>query len=436
MGVVILRGIVEGNAMAYATHSVITTSRVVYPRGTFLASRGNSCPRTKRPVDLPHKKSVWCLYCLDRTSGKNAIPKGSSQICAATGGGQEELDSLQTHQAFSIQKFVDDNFIPIALLSAASFGWLFPKPGEIAMSLKVQKLSTVGQFVISGLILQANQVVVALKSPLPLLYGIISILFLTPLLGIGIMNAPWVQPFEFKIGMAVFCCVPTTLSSCVALANACNGNAAVALMLVVLTSTLGVFTIPFMLSFVLGATSLGQGAFNQTELLKSLIVSVLLPLFFGICLQSIRRVSSWKDNNRKLLSRMSTMFLCLTPWMQLSIASAANLPIGPGTVLTALALGIGVHLVFLAFNMVTTSGIQFNSNNEENTAIRKAIILCTSEKTLPVAVAVISQLKGVLGSAMAFAVLPCIFSHIVQTIIDSALVSHWNKKDTTKVAIS
>ena len=104
--------------------------------------------------------------------------------------------------------------------------------------------------------------------------------------------------------------------------------------------------------------------------------------------------------------------------------------------MTALALGIGVHLVFLAFNMVTTSGIRFNVHKEENTAIRKAIILCTSEKTLPVAVAVISQLKGVLGSAMAFAVLPCIFSHIVQTIIDSALVSHWNKHDAHQSKIA
>lgn len=395
----------------------VTTSRVC-PSGAFL-SRVYSGTHLRHYVPNLNRKIVF-----------RPTSKGSERRCA-TGG---EAESVSIHkESFSIQKFVDDNFIPIALLCAASFGWMFPKPGEVAMSLKVQKLSTIGQFVISGMVLQANQVAVAIKSPLPLLYGIISILFVTPLLGIAIMNIPWIQPFEFKIGMAVFCCVPTTLSSCVALANACNGNAAVALMLVVMTSTLGVFTIPFMLSLVLGATSLGQQAFDQRELLKSLIVSVLLPLFVGIGLQCIRSVSAWKDKNRKLLSRMSTMFLCLTPWMQLSIASAAHLPIGPGMVLTALTLGVGVHLVFLAFNMLATSGIRFNSNDGENTAIRKSVVLCTSEKTLPVAVAVISQLKGVLGSAMAFAVLPCIFSHIVQTIIDSALVSHWNKKDAQTV---
>jgi sodium/bile acid cotransporter 7 len=324
-----------------------------------------------------------------------------------------------------IKVFVDSNFVPIALLCAAVFGWTCPTPGEIASSYKLQKLSTVGQFIINGLVLQASQVAVACKSPLPVLYGVASILFITPLLGIALMNTPWIQPFEFKIGMAAFCCVPTTLSSCVALTNACGGNAAVALMLVVCTSTLGVFSIPYMLNIVLGSSSI-QGAFNQAELLKSLIFSVLFPLFLGIGLQSVKSIAAWKDAHRKFLSKLSTLFLCLTPWMQLSIASAAQLPIGPGMVMTAFLLGVGVHLVFLAGNMLVTRYIQFNNDPSQNVAIRKAVIICTSEKTLPVAVAVISQMGGVLGSAMAFAVLPCIFSHIIQTIIDSALVSHWN----------
>lgn len=308
------------------------------------------------------------------------------------------------------------------------YSWIFPSPGEIAHSYKVQKLSTIGQFVISGMVLQASQVVAALKSPFPILYGVLSILFVTPLLGIAVMALPWIHPFEFKVGMAVFCCVPTTLSSCVALANQCNGNAAVALMLVVLTSTLGVFTIPTVLGFVLGSTSLGPGAFNQGELLKTLILTVLCPLFVGITLQRMRAVSTWKDRNRKVLARMSTMFLCITPWLQLSIASAAQLPIGPGLILTGVALGVGVHLAFLGLNMSVTRMVRFSKDPKEHVAIRKAVILCTSEKTLPVAVAVISQLGVLTPANMAFAILPCIFSHILQTVIDSALVGHWNRK--------
>lgn len=140
-------------------------------------------------------------------------------------------------------------------------------------------------------------------------------------------------------------------------------------------------------------------------------------------------LSKWKDENKKLLSRLSTLFLCLTPWVQLSFASAANLPISAVIVLTALGLGIGVHVIFLAFNMTVVKFLRFNEEDEGNDAIRKAVVLCTSEKTLPVSVAVLNQLGGLLGASIGFAVLPCVFSHIIQTIIDSALVSYWNRKE-------
>jgi hypothetical protein len=39
-------------------------------------------------------------------------------------------------------------------------------------------------------------------------------------------------------------------------------------------------------------------------------------------------------------------------------------------------------------------------------------------------------------ATMAFAILPCIFSHILQTVIDSALVSHWNGAEKRKMMVN
>jgi len=328
----------------------------------------------------------------------------------------------------SILSFIDSNFIPLALLTAAAFGWFVPTPGTVAHSYSVQKLSTIGQFVISGVVLQASQVVSALKSPFPIIYGVLSILFVTPLLGILVMSLPdvLIQPFEFKVGMAVFCCVPTTLSSCVALTNQCDGNGAVALMLVVLTAVLGVFTIPTLLGFVLGSSL--APTFHKLQLLKALVLTVLCPLFVGLSLQRIRLVEAWKGvgRNRKRLSRLSTLFLCITPWLQLSVASSASLQLTPRLVATGVGLGIGVHCAMLAFNMVVTEFVRFSRRYEEHVAIRKAVVLCASEKTLPVAVTVIGQLGVLGGGGGALAILPCIFGHLIQTVIDSAVVGWWN----------
>jgi sodium/bile acid cotransporter 7 len=159
---------------------------------------------------------------------------------------------------------------------------------------------------------------------------------------------------------------------------------------------------------------------------------VFLPdTHISLSLQRLRPVSAWKDvqKNKKRLARLSTMFLCITPWLQLSVASSASLQLTPRLIATGVGLGVGVHCAMLAFNMAVTNLVRFSRRYEEHVAIRKAVVLCASEKTLPVAVAVIGQL-GVLGAGGgAFAILPCIFSHIIQTVIDSGLVGWWNGRD-------
>jgi solute carrier family 10 (sodium/bile acid cotransporter), member 7 len=332
-------------------------------------------------------------------------------------------------------RFVDANYIPIALIGAISFGWVFPGPGTLAAARNLQTFSTIGIFIISGILLQRGEAVAALRSPVALAFGIISTLFITPLAAFGVMRLP-LHPPEMALGLAVFCCVPTTLSTCVTLSNACKGNSAVALLLVIVTNVLGVFTIPAMLSLVLGGSAAGAASFNPTALFKSLVKFVLLPLLGGVVLQTtIPGLPQWRTNNRKLLSYLSTMFLCLVPWMQLSVAASSNLPLTAQSVAAAAIAGAALHMVFLVFNTLIAGMLRFNGNKKQDVAIRKAVILCTSEKTLPVAVAVVNQLAAAgAGAAAGFAVVPCILAHLLQIAIDSAVVSNWNKKDAEAAA--
>jgi sodium/bile acid cotransporter 7 len=332
-------------------------------------------------------------------------------------------------------RFLDANYIPIALIGAISFGWLCPGPGTLAAARNLQTFSTIGIFTISGILLQKGEAVAALRSPVAIAFGIISTLFITPLAAFGVMRLP-LHPPEMALGLAVFCCVPTTLSTCVTLSNACKGNSAIALLLVIVTNVLGVFTIPAMLSLVLGGSAAGAASFDPTALFKSLVKFVLLPLLGGVVLQTtIPGLPQWRTNNRKLLSYLSTMFLCLVPWMQLSVAASSKLALTASSVAVAAIAGAGLHIVFLVFNTVVAGMLRFNGNRKQDVAIRKAIILCTSEKTLPVAVAVVNQLSAAgAGAAAGFAVVPCILAHLLQIAIDSAVVSNWNKQEADAAA--
>lgn len=313
--------------------------------------------------------------------------------------------------------------------------WLFPAMGAQAAANGLQKFSTIGIFIVSGILLQRGETMVALKSPVALLYGIAATLFLTPLAAFPVLHLP-LHPPEMRLGLAVFCCVPTTLSTCVTLTNACRGNSAVALLLVVATSVLGVFTIPAVLGFVLGAAANGA-MFDQTALFRNLVMTVLAPLLVGVGLQAtVPGLPEWRNHNRKLLSYVSTFFLCMVPWMQLSVASSSKLPLGAVSVAAAAAASAALHVVFLAFNSVVAAVLRFSRNAAQDVAIRKAVVLCTSEKTLPVAVAVLNQLSTVGGAAVGLAVVPCVMAHIIQIAIDSVVVSWWNRKEEEEAALA
>lgn len=355
----------------------------------------------------------------------------SMKVASSSSGNSEQAAEIEGVKT-GILKFLDANFIPLALIFAIMMGWSFPAPGTAAAKANLHKLSTIGQFTISGILLQQGEAQTALRSPLALVYGIFSILFLTPMIAFLALRLP-LNPPEMALGLAVFCCVPTTLSTCVTLTNACNGNAAVALLLVVCSSVVGVFTIPHMVGFILGAGA-GLTNFQPAELFQNLVLTVLLPLLFGVMLQTLfKGLASWRNQNRKKLAYASTFFLCLMPWMQLSVASASNLPLTALAVCSAAVAGAGLHIAFLALNASLMRFVRFSSKLSNDLAIRKAVLLSTSEKTLPVAVAVLTSLTSIAGAGVGLAVIPCVFAHLMQIAIDSWLVSEWNKNEKNGV---
>ena len=117
--------------------------------------------------------------------------------------------------------------------------WFFPAAGVAAAAADLHLGATVGIFIVSGLLLQRGEMLSALRSTAALAYGLTAILAVTPLLAFAVLRLP-LQPPEMALGLAVFCCMPTTLSACVAMTLASGGNTAVALLLTVISNMLGV----------------------------------------------------------------------------------------------------------------------------------------------------------------------------------------------------
>ena len=75
------------------------------------------------------------------------------------------------------------NFLPICLIFFLVLGIAVPQPGVFFSELPTQYVCVVGLFLHSGLKLKTGEVKDALKSFKALLWGIICILFITPLIG-------------------------------------------------------------------------------------------------------------------------------------------------------------------------------------------------------------------------------------------------------------
>ncbi|XP_078434226.1 sodium Bile acid symporter family isoform X2 [Wolffia australiana] len=305
-----------------------------------------------------------------------------------------------------------------------------PTPGLLAHQYSLSKFSTFGIFIISGLTVRSADVGAAGEAWPAGLFGVVSILFFTPLFAKLIMKVQLV-PQEFVTGLAIFCCMPTTLSSGIALTHLAKGNSALALAMTLLSNFFGIFIMPLLLSNFIGQ---GAGVSIPTfPLLKSLLMTLLVPLVIGkIIRDSFSGVAEFVDQNRKLFSTASAIFLSLVPWIQISRSRSLLLNVQTMAFISAMGLGMLLHLALLAFNTLALKGGSAISLKNNSVFTRKensrAVILIASQKTLPVMVAVVEQLRGALGEP-GLLVLPCVAAHINQIIIDSFLVNLWLRQD-------
>ncbi|XP_065870128.1 probable sodium/metabolite cotransporter BASS4, chloroplastic isoform X2 [Euphorbia lathyris] len=326
--------------------------------------------------------------------------------------------------------FVDTNFLPLALIGGVAVGLANPTFGCLADKYSLSKVSTFGIFFISGLTLRNGEIGAAVKAWLVGVFGLCSILLFTPYISKIILQVQ-LQPQEFITGLALFCCMPTTLSSGVALTQLAGGNSALALAMTVVSNLLGILLVPFSISRFIGA-DVGVSVPTK-QLLQSLVLTLLIPLILGkVFRESSKGLADFVDQNRKLFSKISTIFLSLVPWIQVSRSRSLLLMVKPAVFLVAIGMGVCLHLILLTFNAVAIRMLASISGGDQSVFAKKensvAFILVSSQKTLPVMAAVVEQLGGAFGES-GLLILPCVAAHLNQIIIDSFLVNFWLRKD-------
>ena len=308
--------------------------------------------------------------------------------------------------------------LPVGLVVAAIVGLAWPEPGRALGRLPTQYVAVSVIFVCSGLLLRTDEIRAALSAWTATAWGSLSILFVTPAIGALIAFRTPLEP-AYQIGLALFVCMPTTLSSGIALTSQARGNVALAVLLTVTTNLAGVFTIPFVLVYVLGA--MGQVELSATDLLGKLCLSILVPLAAGRGLR--RLLGSWADANRARLTGLSNLALISIPWMKFSESSERLAAVALADLLMLILAGLVIHGVYLAINDAATRLLRFDAPT------RKAVVLMASQKTLPVALTVLALIpdEAVSPGVKGLLAIPCITSHLGQIFVDAVIATRWGR---------
>eukprot|EP00892_Ulva_mutabilis_P004030 jgi/Ulvmu1/199/UM001_0203.1 len=312
------------------------------------------------------------------------------------------------------------HFLPLGFLLALAVGLLWPWLGQTISSWKVEGYRVIPTFhlctifLISGLTLKTQDAIDALKAPAGLIYGLIAVLGLTPLLGFAMLQIPFDNK-AFATGLAIFCSVPTTLSSGIALVRAAYGNAALALLICIGTNTIGIATIPFYLSGMLSSST--SVKLDAVDLLIKLVIGILVPLGIGKALQTIAAVQRFVQDHKTLLMILNNGSLIMVLWQSISRSQEDITGTPFGQICLLILSGVAVHVVYLAVNFAACKLLRLNS------ADFIAVVIMTSQKTLPISLSVISFLPVATFGRHGLLSIPCIVGHLSQLFIDAVISS-------------
>ena len=118
------------------------------------------------------------------------------------------------------------------------------------------------------------------------------------------------------------------------------------------------------------------------------------------------------------MNRANSVALMAIVWFKVSQSAGHIRSIAAAQAAYVVLLGCALHCVLLALNSAALAALALPK------AEHRAVLIMASQKTLPMAVTVISLFPASVGE-QGLILIPCIIGHLSQLFIDAALVSRW-----------
>ncbi|CAH3154187.1 unnamed protein product [Pocillopora meandrina] len=363
-----------------------------------------------------------------------------------------ETTQKRTSLLERVRTTIFQNLLPISLVVFVILGILVPQPGVFFSKLPTNYVCVIGIFLHSGLKLKTEEVKDALKSFKAMIWGVVCILFITPVIG-GHLTAllPYTEtsdqsgkistnsslsneehaegssilgPALFQVGMQIYFIAPCSISSGIMLTAQAGGAVALSVLLTVFCNLAAVFTVPPLVAWIINFENV---RLDPVKLLIKLVLTVLLPLLVGKGLSYVTRVKTFVTKYSNTLKAVSIILLAMIPWLKVSQASVqkAFSMISIWSIFAVLGWGLAMHLLFIIVILLPCFALKL-----EKSALKSVVILA-SQKTLAIAVTICGYLPFT-QAEQGLISLPLIIIHIGILVSDSVWASWWFARDAKK----
>ena len=219
------------------------------------------------------------------------------------------------------------------------------------------------------------------------------------------------------MGLVYVACLPSTVQSSIAFTSVAGGNVPAAVCSASVSSLLGVFLTPFLVSILFSTTG-DCGQVGLDTVLK-ICYQILLPFVLGQLSQPLLR--KWVLGHKTLIGWNDRSTIWLVVYTAFSSATSGGY--WDKLELLQLAGLVLACLIILGLNFTATwySSRLLGFNRED----RITIVFCGSKKSLAVGAPMMMAIFGTLDNNL---LLPLMVFHQVQLMACAHLARHWQQK--------
>ena len=240
-------------------------------------------------------------------------------------------------------------------------------------------------------------------------------------LTIVVLRAIFPDYFSTSLGLGIFflAALPSTVSSSVVMVSIARGNIAAAIFNASISSILGIFITPILMSGVLGKSTTG---FDIGHTILQLCLQVLLPVVVGLFLH--HKLGAWVSRYKKTLAEFDQFIILLIVYTSFCESFSGdmfkNYSIGEIFVL-------GVYMVSLflvVFALMNQLSVWMRFKRED----RITVIFCGSKKSL-VQGAVMGKVLFPDQAILGVVLLPLMLYHALQLLVGSTIAKAMGKRE-------